>query len=367
MIPPIKLKDVAKAAGVSQGTASNAFNRPELVRPEVRERVAAAASRLGYAGPDPRGRLLRDGKFHAIGVVPPGAFGLSIMFSGGYTADFLAGIAEVCDEMGAALTLVSGRDQEKAQGIRNALVDGFILNRIEDLDLVDPARRRGLAVVVMDEDGDSNTNSVRLDDRDGARQAAQHLVGLGHRRFAILSVMREDRHESIFHAPGEPHHRLLTGFTHDRDRLSGYGEVLAEAGISLDEVPIIEGYVSPKGAFAGAAMLFDRAPETTAVLTMSDGLALAVLDEAHQRSISVPRDLSVVGFDDWAAAARADPPLTTVFQPVVEKGRAAARILFEGGPPRHVVLPLRLVVRSSTAPPREEGTRPAMRRKPRRP
>ena len=99
-------------------------------------------------------------------------------------------------------------------------------------------------------------------------------------------------------------------------------------------------------------MLFDVAPEATAVLTMADSQAIAVLKEARRRNISVPDDVSITGFDDIVEAAHSDPPLTTIAQNPLEKGRAAARILFEGGPPLHVVLPVKLVVRGSTALPR---------------
>lgn len=339
-------RDVARAAGVSQGTASNVFNRPALVRPEVRERVEEAARELGYSGPDPKGRLLRAGKFNAIGVVPPGAFGITSPFLGGYCSQFSAGVAEVCDEMGAALTLISGIDDAKVAGIRNALVDGFILHNIEDVAFVEPARRRKLPFVAMDIDGDADTNTVRIDDRGGARLAAEHLVKLGHRHFVIVSVLRENRPGPIFHAAGDTDHRLVGGFPHDRDRLAGYADVLEKAGISMNDVPIIE----TRGSGEVAAV-FEKAPEATAALAMSDTQALWILSEARRRNIHVPRDLSVVGFDDASEAALADPPLTTVVQPSVEKGRVAARILFEGGPPQHVVLPVKLIVRGSTAPP----------------
>jgi len=344
-----KLVDVAKAAGVSRGTASNVFAHPELVRPELRERVEAAARELDYSGPDPKGRLLRAGKFNAIGVVPAGAYGLSSAFGDLYMRDFMLGVARVCDEQGSSLTLVSGLEDDRASGIRNALVDGFILHNIDDAAFIEPARRRKLPFVVVDIEGGADASSVRIDDRAGARLAAEHLVALGHRRFAIMSVMREKRASPIFHGPGEADRRLLTGFPPDRARLSGYAEVFAEAGVSIDDVPIIEARVRN---VEDVEMFLDRVPEATAVLTTADSLALSLLDEARRRSISVPRDLSVVGFDDIPKAALADPPLTTIVQPIVEKGRVAAGLLFEGGPARHVVLPVHLVVRGSTAPPR---------------
>jgi DNA-binding LacI/PurR family transcriptional regulator len=155
---PVRLSDVARAAGVSKATASNVFSWPERVRPELRERVATAALSLGYAGPDPKGRLLSSGKANAIGVVTPGTFGISNGFRHPYMRDFLAGVADVCEERGAGLSLVSGIDDQKAWGIRNALVDGFILSRIEEIELIEPAVRRRLPFVVMDVDAGPDVN-----------------------------------------------------------------------------------------------------------------------------------------------------------------------------------------------------------------
>lgn len=95
-----------------------------------------------------------------------------------------------------------------------------------------------------------------------------------------------------------------------------------------------------------------RAPEVTAVFASSDELALELIEVARQRNVRLPHDLSIIGFDDIPDVALSDPPLTTIVQPTVEKGRAAARMLFDSGPPIHVVLPVQLVVRSSTGPPR---------------
>ena len=101
MAKAVKLADVARAAGVSQGTASNAFSRPEIVRPEVRQRVEECAEKLGYGGPDPKGRLLRAGKVNAIGVVVMD--NLTYFFSDPFNREFMSGVAEVCDERGAGI------------------------------------------------------------------------------------------------------------------------------------------------------------------------------------------------------------------------------------------------------------------------
>jgi DNA-binding LacI/PurR family transcriptional regulator len=359
----VKLLDVARAAGVSRSTASNVFARPELVRQELRERVFAAADALGYGGPNPAGRLLRSGKVNAIGVTPPGAYGTNVAFSNTYLREFLGGVSSVCDEHGASLTIVSGVGSDKTSGIRNCLVDGFILHQIEDAALLE-AKRRRLPFVLIDSEGDSDSSFVRIDDRRGGRLAALHLTALGHRRFAIMSVLRRDHNQSpaarlepIFHEPNDLRHKLLGGFSIDDDRLEGYASALAEVGISLDEVPIVEcGADAVTNATLGARLLFDNAPDVTAVLAMTDVQALAVLEEAAHRNILVPQDLSVVGFDDIADARISSPPLTTVVHPIEEKGRAAARILFLDQEQRHVTLPVSLVVRSSTSAPRKRRT-----------
>jgi DNA-binding LacI/PurR family transcriptional regulator len=190
--------------------------------------------------------------------------------------------------------------------------------------------------------------------------AAAHLIALGHRRFAIISVLRQDpTHapavslEPVFHGPNEARHRLVRGFAIDDDRLAGYADSLGEVGLSIDEIPIVEcGADSVANAIKGARLLFENAPGVTAVLAMTDVQALGVIEEARRRDISVPGDLSIVGFDDIPEARSSTPALTTIVHPMIEKGRTAARILFDAGPPQHVVLPVSLAVRASTAPPK---------------
>jgi DNA-binding LacI/PurR family transcriptional regulator len=349
--------DVARAAGVSRGTASNVFNHPELVREALREKVLAAAETLGYGGPNPRVRFLKGGRLNAIGVTPPGAYGVQAAFRNPYLREFLGGVAEVCDERGASVTVISGVGEDNTWGIRNAVVDGFIIHRFEEAAVVE-ARRRRLPCVLVDMDGDAQMSSVRIDDRGGARAAAAHLVELGHRRFAIFSVLRETtaRLDPIFHEQHEARRRLSSTFALDRDRLKGYLSALAKVGVKPADVPIIETRADVIAAAAvGAALLFDRVPDVTAVLAMTDIQALAVIGEAERRGIRVPQDLSVVGFDNIPESATSEPPLTTVAHPMAEKGRIAAALVLDEVVGRHMVLPVTLVVRQSTAGPRMEA------------
>ena len=178
-LPRPRLADVARAADVSLGTASNVFAHPERVRAEVRERVEAVARALGYAGADPMGRLLREGTVNAIGVVAPGNWGVADALRNPVYRQFMTGAAETCDARGANLVVVS--DPERG-GVRTALVDGFILSRVEHIRDIEPVRRRRLPFVLIDFDAGPEIGSVRVDARAGAREAARHLVALGHRR-----------------------------------------------------------------------------------------------------------------------------------------------------------------------------------------
>ncbi len=362
----VRLADVAKAAGVSQGTASNVFNRPELVRPEVRERVEQSAQRLGYAGPDPKGRLLRAGKVNAIGFVS--ADDMAYFFHDPFARLLMAGIAEVCDEHGAGMALVSASSGERAAwSIETALVDGFIVHCLEDGDrLIGLTRKRNLPFVAIDLDAGPGTSSILVEDEGGAHAAAHHLLELGHRKIGFLSMdARGDGRFGFVDAE-----RIRTcNCKVERDRLTGYAAALAEHGIELEGLPIMEAPNERAAAVRYVDELIDRAPDTTAIVAMSDILALAAMDAIQARGLRVPEDMSVVGFDDIPEAATSDPPLTTVAQPIVEKGRRAARLIFEAREPRKEILEVKLVVRGSTAPPRAQSTlAPAARQpQPRRP
>lgn len=340
------LADVGRAAGVSRGTVSNVFNRPDIVRPDLRERVHAAARELGYDGPDIRGKVLRDGKFNAIGFVPPGAYSIAEFVKSPYGRELILGAAIACDEAGATLSLVNGTDDSRASAIREALVDGFLLGQSLDIDLITSAQRRRLPFVIMDSDAGPDINSIRIDGRAGALMAVRHLAGLGHRDFAILSVQRMQG-PPVVHPAGMAKHGMTERRSQlDHERLEGFAEGLREIGLSTDDVAIIE--TTPGDPAAGAAV-FDHAPGATAIMTMSDWQAITVLDEAARRGIDVPGQVSVVGFDGTREAARTTPALTTVAHDVAEKARLATAMVLENGPPRQVVLPVELVVRGSTA------------------
>ena len=142
----VKLVDVAERARVSRGTASNVFTHPELVSEALRERVLKAAAELGYGGPNPTGRLLRLGKVNAIGVTPPGSYGVSVAFSNPYFREFMTGVSEICDERGASITIVSGVGPGLGTAICAALREHGAQLVVGDLD------HRAVERVVADHD-----------------------------------------------------------------------------------------------------------------------------------------------------------------------------------------------------------------------
>ena len=351
MTKTIRLKDVAEAAGVSHGTASNVFNRPEVVREEVRERVLAAAKRLGYAGPSPMGRLLRSGKVNAIGIAA--AEPLDYFFSNPWARRLLTEVAEVCDARGAGLALVSvAEDQPLGWSIESALVDGFLLRCAGPGLLVEVAQKRGLPFVALSLDtAEPDVPAIDIDDFGGAYAAAHHLVELGHRHIAVLGI-------GLGNGPGRvsPDEVRATRFLNVRERARGYWAALAEAGMIEDDVPVYATGNDGWNTEAAMAVLFNGTqPPPTALLAMSDLVALKAMNWLAARGVCVPEDVSVVGFDGVPEAALSSPALTTVEQPFRQIAeRSVAAILDDDLPQGREVLPLTLVVRESTGP----GPRP---------
>ena len=347
MTRTIRLRDVAEAAGVSHGTASNVWSRPERVREELRERVLEAARVMGYGGPSPKGRLLRAGKANTIGIAA--AEPLEYFFSDPWARRLLTEVARVCDARGAGLALVSVAGGGKVGwSIESALVDGFLLRCAGRELIVEVAQKRGLPFVALSLDSDDpDVPAVDIDDHGGAYAAARHLLDLGHRRIAVLGIGLGD--EARLVAPEEVQ---ATHFVNVRERARGYWAALVKAGISEAEVPVVA--IRNDGANAGEALaLLFADPHTapTALLAMSDRLALAAVAWLTARGLRVAEDVSVVGFDGVPEAAVSVPPLTTMEQPYRQIAeRAVSAILDDDLPDGREVLPLRLVVRESTGP-----------------
>lgn len=343
------LLDVARAAGVSRTTVSNAFNRPNQLSAELRLRIMARARELGYGGPDPVARMLRTGRAGAIGVVF--ADGLPYAFSDPASIAFLQGVAEVCARERSGLLILPGADDATTEElIKTAVVDGFVLYcMIEDAPFLDVLVERGLPTVAVDLERRDWMTAVNIDDEGGAHAAARHLLTLGHHRLAVLSFELSPQRERGY----VPHAALSEAiYAVTASRWRGYLRAVTEAGQDPLAVPI---YACPGDddatAVSGAIELLSRDPRPTAILAMSDRLAHGVVLAAARLGLAIPAELSIVGFDDIPLAAELVPPLTTVRQPLIDKGRLAAEGLFAPRQAGRVMLPTELIVRGSTAPP----------------
>jgi DNA-binding LacI/PurR family transcriptional regulator len=362
----LTLRDLAESLGVSKTTISNAFSRPDQLSPDLRDRVLEAARAAGYAGPDPVARMLRTGRAGALGLVLPES--LTYALDDPATNELIRGIADACGERRLGLLIIPGAIRARdPRDLIDVAVDGFVAYSLpRDVPVLAQLLVRGTPVVIVDEPRIAGVPTVRVDDRSGARMAARHLVELGHRRFGIAALpFKADGYTG----PGIASRVAESMFDVSTRRLEGYLAVLGEAGLSADDVQIYECAHSNAdlGEQAAHSLLGGPGP-VTAILAMSDRLALGVLAAARELRVEVPRQLSVVGFDDIAAAAHSRPSLTTVHQSLRLKGYAAARLLLdapsasaEAGnraaapaaePARDELdLPVELVVRRSTSPP----------------
>lgn len=349
------LKDVAAELGVAPSTVSNAYNRPDQLSEELRERVFEVARRLGYSGPDPVARGLRRRRAGAVGVLYPDR--LSYAFADPAAVLFMEGVSRATEEAGLGLLLIPGSSPEElGRGmIGGAMVDGFIVFSMPaDGPLIEAVLERHLPAVLVDQFPSQDVPRVGIDDEEAAKLAAKHLIKLGHRSFGAMSLELTLDTEGGLAGLGE---QQAATYWPSRARLQGYSAALEEAGLPWAEVPVYEitENTQEQGRIA-AGFLLSRNFRPTAILAMSDRLALGAFEAAKDVGLSVPEDLSVVGFDDVPEAARATPPLTTVHQPHVEKGYRAGRLLIaqlrKEEPEESPILPTRLVIRGSTAPPK---------------
>lgn len=351
MAPRVTLQTIADRVGVSRMTVSNAFSKPDQLSAALRERILAAAQEIGYVGPDPAARALAKGTTGAVGIVLTSS--LRFAFTDPVATSFLGAIAEQLGPTGLALTLLTSSDDGEVIPARDVAIDGALVYSCDPTSTaVDYLVRRRLPLVYIDQDPVGGTPAVNVDDRSGARAAAQHLIDLGHRKIGLLMSGAHGRHGLI-----EPDDVAVDGHA-SRQRLLGWRDALDAAGIR----PLIarqDGTV-PERVRAGARLLLDRPDRPTAILCFSDAVAYGTLQAAEDLGIIVPTELSVVGFDDSPLAAQVRPALTTVRQDVEAKGRVATAALTKAiedtragrsVTAEHVLLPTELVVRGSTAAP----------------
>ena len=267
----VTLQSIADRVGVSRMTVSNAFSRPDQLSSELRERILAAADKLGYVGPDPAARALARGRTGSIGLLLTDS--LSEAFEDLVATEFLSSVADALTHEGLAVTLLtSGAAAGAPAGhvpARDVAMDGAIVY------ICDPAspdiawlERRGLPMVSVDRDPSPDAPSVNVDDRGGARAAAQHLLDLGHTRIGIITL------RSAYDVEGVP-----TENRPARERKIGWSEALEAAGV---EPEMRAARYGPRLSVESIAReLLDRPDRPTAVLCFSDAFAATTMQVAE--------------------------------------------------------------------------------------
>lgn len=331
------IKDVAARAGVSFTTVSHVLNGTRRVSDHARARVEQAVAEMGYA-PSAVARALKTSETFVFGVLVPN-------ITNPFFAELTRGIEDRCQQTDYSVFLCNSDDEPERQKhylqtLLERRVDGLLLAAAADQDepLVKRlASARVPTVVVERRIPGLAADLVRVNHDAGARMAASHLVSLGHRAIACLS------------GPSR--------FVVSRERTAGWRSALQEAGIQPDEAWMLEGDFSASAGYEMAYGLLKRR-EVTAILAGNDMMAIGVLRAAAELGVSVPGELSVIGFDGIDLGSYVYPALTSVGYPIRELGEMAASVLLERlvnrqGERREVVLPPRLIERASTAPARK--------------
>jgi DNA-binding LacI/PurR family transcriptional regulator len=310
------IADVAREAGVAASTASVVFSGRSPVSEGTRARVVAAASRLGYTGPDPRAASLRRGRSGIVGVVIEGRLGAA--FLDPVMTLMMDGLTEGVAALGAGLLLLRDEGDAAAEpSLHTAPLDAAVLIGCSALmrDELEVVRARGVPAVVIEGDAGEGVPQIRLDNREAQRQLASHLASLGHRDVVVVTLPTTAEHAAGWlDAEGERQIRVDV----TRDRLDGARDVYPHARAYASGGSLID-----EGHAAGRIIFADPESRPTAVLAQSDLLAAGLVRAAEEAGLRVPEDVSVTGFDGIVVDGLAPYVLTTAVQPATEKGRAA--------------------------------------------
>lgn len=331
----LTIEHIATLAEVSRSTVSRVLNNHPSVSPTVRERVLQVIREQNYA-PQAAARSLASSRTDTIGLLVPRSAAVSL--TDPFIASMIQSLFEASAQQGYFVMLsMLTADMEPGfyeRILRSRQVDGVIMfsSDIDDPILPLLIKDGGPLVLIGRHPYFLYVTSVDVENREGAREAVAHLIGLGHRRVGVINGQLQMEAAQA--------------------RRDGYKQALLEAGIGIDPHLMVEGFYSETAAFQAMLKLLDLPQPPTAVFAASDSMAIGALHAVRQRGLRVPEDIALIGYDDLPLAAYATPPLTSVHQPIGEMGAHAVRVLVEQikgqSPATSVRLPARLVVRESS-------------------
>lgn len=335
---PLSIKDIAQAAGVSHSTVSRALTDSPLVNPETKARIRRLAQEMGYS-PDAIARSLVLKQTRTVGVVVT-------TIADPFVAEVVQGVEDTAQKNGYSVILASSasdvqRELAAVEMLRAKRVDTVIVisSRVGALYL-EHLERIGVPLVLVNSHSEQSgryTFSVSVDNRHGGHLATTHLLQLGHRRVAYVAG--------------------LADHSDDAGRMAGYRQALEEVGLAFDPRLVIPGNGGLEGGERAFRALTALTNPPTAAFCYNDMTAMGIIAAARRARLTVPDDLSVVGFDDIPVAARFSPALTTLAQPQRGMGRQAmdmALALIAAGeataPFANIVIQGELIVRESSGP-----------------
>jgi len=306
---PVTIDDVAKRAGVSIKTVSRVVNREPNVRAATKEKVEAAIQELGYR-PNPSARGLAGRRSYIVGLLYDNP-------SAQYLAHLHAGVMEAClpRHYGLALShFVSGSPNlaDNVRGwLRQAQIDGVVLTPplSDQVELLETIKAMGVPAVVVSSKGPGDMPAVVIDEEDAAYQMTKHLIGVGHKDIAFIK--------------GHPDHYASAL------RLAGFRRAMKDAGLSVPEDWVRQGYFDFASGRSAAEVLLKGARRPSAIFASNDDMAAGVLYEAHARKMRVPEDIAIAGFDDTPLSRQVGPGLTTVRQPIRAIGEPAGQLVLD--------------------------------------
>ena len=331
---PATIIDVAREAGVSFKTVSRVLNGETNVREETRSKVLEAVKTLNYrTNHNARNLRARHSQIICLFYANP---------SRNYIGEVHLGALQRCQAYGYSLITEDCSDNHPSLLALRAetKLAGAILTPplSDDAKLISELQNRNIPFVrIAPAEDVEHGQDVAIDDAAAAREMTEYLIGLGHRRIGFIKGA--DSHAQAVR------------------RFAGYQQALSDAGIEADPNLVRDGDFAFDSGVTGAEALLSLQDRPTAIFACNDDMAAGVLAVAYRRQITVPRDLSVVGFDDTPLATTISPSLTTIYQPSRELAAEAVSMLLEdstpgGDAPRHKLLDYKLMLRESTAAPR---------------
>ena len=334
----VRIEAVAQKAGVSPTAVSFAFNNPHRLNAQTVTRILEVANELGYS-PNPHARALLAKSIGVIGILTPQS--LPSIFANPFFSAFHEGVGRICDQHNFSLLTISSVSGSLAQASANAPVDGLIVVGLDEgHPEIEVLHRRKMPFVIVDGDA-TVAPSVNVDDESGAYEAAAFLLERGHREIACLTFEMDysDAHPVKVYGVGQR-------------RLEGYKRAFRDYGLTWDDGYLTPTFTSAAGGSEVFQKLWQQETRPTAILAIADIIAVGVLQAAVASGVRVPDDLAIIGFDDIPQATWTTPPLTTVHQPIMEKGEIATQqllSLISGVVPTELKLqlPTTLVTRQS--------------------